>query len=156
MELEIFNDDNLIDQTRVDWIEELVQFASNKLNLKDNTELSIHVVSVEEIHEINKKYRNVDRPTDVISFAINDGDEGLDFIESQIPDLPIDLGDLFISTDIVAEHAEEYDHSFDREFGYTIVHGILHLNGYDHIELSEEEEMIGLQETILSDFGLKK
>ncbi|GEO77986.1 metalloprotease [Companilactobacillus mindensis DSM 14500] len=156
MDLEIFNDDNLIDQDRENWIKDIVQFAFNKLELKDNTQLSIHIVTKDKIHEINKKYRDTDRATDVISFAINDGEDSLDYLEAQIPDLPVDLGDLFISVEIVAEHAKEYEHSFDRELGYTIVHGILHLNGYDHIKPEDEKVMIGLQEKILSAYGLEK
>lgn len=156
MDLEIFNDDNLIDETRQKWVEDLADFAATDLELADNTQLSIHFVTKDEIHEINKKYRDVDRATDVISFAINDGEDSLDYLEQQIPDLPVDLGDLFISVEIVKEHADEYEHSFDRELGYTIVHGILHLNGYDHIKPEDEKVMIGLQEKILSAYGLKK
>ncbi|WP_125768069.1 rRNA maturation RNase YbeY [Companilactobacillus furfuricola] len=156
MDLEIFNDDNLIGEARQKWVEDLADFAATDLELADNTQLSIHFVTKNEIHEINKKYRDVDRATDVISFAINDGEDSLDYLEQQIPDLPVDLGDLFISVEIVKEHADEYEHSFDRELGYTIVHGILHLNGYDHIEPEDEKVMIGLQEKILSAYGLKK
>ncbi|MQS76053.1 rRNA maturation RNase YbeY [Companilactobacillus halodurans] len=156
MDLEIYNDDNLIDQTRENWVKDIVQFTFNKLELKDNTQLSIHFVTKDKIHEINKKYRDTDRATDVISFAINDGEDSLDYLEAQIPDLPVDLGDLFISVEIVDEHAKEYEHSFDRELGYTIVHGILHLNGYDHIKKEDEKVMIGLQEKILSAYGLEK
>ncbi|WP_125708311.1 rRNA maturation RNase YbeY [Companilactobacillus zhongbaensis] len=156
MDLEIFNDDNLIDEARQKWVEDLADFAATDLELADNTQLSIHFVTKDEIHEINKKYRDVDRATDVISFAINDGEDSLDYLEQQIPDLPVDLGDLFISVEIVKEHADEYEHSFDRELGYTIVHGILHLNGYDHIEPEDEKVMIGLQEKILSAYGLQK
>ncbi|WP_334328646.1 rRNA maturation RNase YbeY [Companilactobacillus sp. HBUAS59699] len=156
MDLEIYNDDNLIDQAREDWVNDIVNFTFNKLELKDNTQLSIHFVTKDEIHEINKKYRDTDRATDVISFAINDGEDSLDYLEQQIPDLPLDLGDLFISIEIVDEHAKDYEHSFDRELGYTIVHGILHLNGYDHIKPEDEKVMIGLQEKILSAYGLKK
>ncbi|KRL68497.1 rRNA maturation RNase YbeY [Companilactobacillus versmoldensis] len=156
MDLEIYNDDNLIDEERQAWVEDLVDFTANELELADNTQLSIHFVTKDKIHEINKKYRDVDRATDVISFAINDGEDSLDYMEQQIPDLPVDLGDLFISVEIVAEHAKDYGHSFDRELGYTIVHGILHLNGYDHIEPEDEKVMIGLQEKVLSAYGLKK
>ena len=156
MDLEIFNDDKLIDDKRKDWVEDLVDFTANDLELPENTQLSIHFVTKDKIHEINKEYRDVDRPTDVISFAINDGEDTLDYLEQQIPDLPIDLGDLFISIEIVQEHANDYEHSLDRELGYTIVHGILHLNGYDHIQTEDEKVMIGLQEKILSAYGLKK
>jgi metalloprotein, YbeY/UPF0054 family len=91
MDLEIFNDDNLIDQKRENWVKDIVQFTFNKLNLKDNTQLSIHFVTKDKIHEINKEYRDTDRATDVISFAINDGEDSLDYLEAQIPDLPVDL-----------------------------------------------------------------
>lgn len=153
MELNLYTNDQ-IDQERADWVKKIVQFTIDELNLTKEIELSIHFVDIAEIHSINKKYRDTDRPTDVISFAIEDGDET---VFEQFEDIvEEDVGDLFICLEVVADHAKEYGHSLDRELGYTIVHGILHLNGYDHIEKDDEEKMISLQEKILTEFGLEK
>lgn len=154
MELNLFTN-NQIDDERIKWVENIVDFASKELKIDDLTEVSIHFVDKDEIHRINKEYRDTDRPTDVISFAIEDGDEE-DFMEqfNEIEDH--DIGDLFICKEVVEAHANEYGHSFDRELGYTIVHGILHLSGYDHIKPEDEKVMIGLQEKVLTKFGLEK
>ncbi|WP_026399776.1 rRNA maturation RNase YbeY [Acholeplasma equifetale] len=105
---------------------------------------NMHVIFVtnEQIHELNKNYRNVDRPTDVLSFP-NDEDEET-------------LGDIFISIEKVVEQANEYGHSIDREVGFLAVHGYLHLMGYDHHTKEEEKEMMELTEIILEKSNLKR
>ncbi|MGR3741747.1 rRNA maturation RNase YbeY [Companilactobacillus sp. DQM5] len=153
MELNLFAN-NQIDGKRIKWVEDLVNFTADELKISDLTEVSIHFVDINEIHRINKEYRNTDRPTDVISFAIEDEEE--EFMDQFDDILEHDIGDLFICKEVVDNHAKEYEHSFDRELGYTIVHGILHLSGYDHIKPEEEKEMIGLQEKVLTKFGLEK
>lgn len=154
MELNLFANDQ-IDDKRVRWVENIVDFTSEELKINELTEVSIHFVDKEEIHRINKEYRDTDRPTDVISFAIEDGEDE-EFMEQFEEIEEHDIGDLFICKEVVADHAKEYEHSFDRELGYTIVHGILHLSGYDHIKPEDEKVMIGLQEKVLTKFGLEK
>ena len=138
-----------------DWIFQLLLLAKDKINKKNNLELSINFVDEKHSNEINKKYRGKDRPTDVISFAIEDGEELIDFssFESD-PDFHEDIGDLFMCPDVIERHSKEYGTGWDREFGYTLVHGFLHLNGFDHIEPIEAKEMFKIQGQVLEEYGL--
>ena len=101
----------------------------------------------EEMHELNKKYRGIDRTTDVLSFALNDNKH----IETEV----ISLGDIFISIPKMKSQAIEYGHSEKRELSFLALHGLLHLLGYDHtLGKKEAEEMFGLQKEILNDLGI--
>ncbi|MFD1393996.1 rRNA maturation RNase YbeY [Lacticaseibacillus jixianensis] len=153
MDLEFYDDDHRLDEAHAKLAKDLVEFAGKELNKAADTEMSITIVSDEEIHRINKQYRDTDRVTDVISFAIEDGEQ-----ETLIgfPDMPENIGDLFIDPDQVARQAKDFGHSFERELGYTVVHGFLHLNGYDHIKPEDEAVMIPLQEKILDAYGLTR
>lgn len=115
----------------------------------DNVEFNIIIVNNEKIHEINREYRHIDRPTDVISFALED-DESFPGLETRV------LGDIYISLDKVYEQSEAYGHSFFRELSFLTVHGLLHLLGYDHMELEDEKEMFSRQELILNEAGITK
>ena len=108
---------------------------------KSKTIMNIIFVNDEEIQRINKDYRNIDRVTDVISFALNDEKDFL--IKTE------EIGDIFICLDQAKRQAEEYGHSLDREVGFLSVHGYLHLNGYDHMTKEDEEIMFKLQDEIL-------
>lgn len=137
------------------WIQQLLLQAREKIGKQNPLEMSISFVDQERIHAINKKYRGKDRATDVISFAIEDGDEGLNLASFEAdPNFVEEIGDLFICPDVVRVHSREYGTGFDREFGYTCVHGFLHLNGYDHIKADEAKVMFGLQGEILAEYGL--
>ncbi len=138
-----------------DFARDLLNQAAAKLNLPETAELSLTLVRNPEMKELNAKYRGVDRATDVISFAINDDDD-LDLPAEVKAELPLDLGDLFISLDKVAEQALFLGHSEEREFGFLLVHGFLHLNGYDHQQPADEEKMFALQEAILTANGLTR
>lgn len=135
--------------------EELLAQAAAKLALPATAELSLTLVRNPEMKELNAKYRGVDRATDVISFAIND-EEDLTLPAELQAELPLDLGDLFISLDKVKEQALFLGHSADREFGFLLVHGFLHLNGYDHETPADEAAMFSLQEAILTAYGLTR
>lgn len=157
MNLELIDDHHLVDDQRHQWMGDLIDFAAHKLSLADDTEMSITLVTNDEIQKINASYRQKDRPTDVISFAIEDGNDFPEFEElSEELGIPRNIGDLVISVPFVQQRAQEFEHSFDREFGYTLVHGFLHLNGYDHIDPDDEKLMIGLQEDILTAYGLSR
>ena len=116
------------------------------LKLKFDPIVSVSLIDNEKIHDINKQYRNIDRPTDVISFAFLDG-EGLDVKKLKGN---VVLGDIYISIDKALEQAEEYGHDNKREFCFLFVHGLLHLLGYDHMKKEDEEIMFPLQEEILN------
>lgn len=159
MDLEIYDKTkDGVDQKHIDLVEDVLQFASKVLELKDNTEMSVTFVNNDEIKEINSKYRGVDRATDVISFAIEDGDDDFPLImdDEMAAEIPENIGDIFVSIDKVAEQAEFLDHSYERELGFLVVHGFLHLNGYDHMKQEDEDVMFPLQRKIMDDYGLKR
>ena len=115
------------------------------LGLKGNYFTDVTIVNDEEIHKINREYRKVDRPTDVISFAfLDDKNEG-----KLVGDAPISLGEIIISYEKAESQAIEYGHSIDREMSFLFVHGLLHLLGYDHMKEEDEKVMFGLQDQIL-------
>ena len=117
----------------------------NMLKVSENAIMSVTFVSKEQIHQINKIYRNIDRPTDVISFAFLD-----DKNEIIIGDnIPLDLGEIYICYDVADENRKAYDNSIKRELCFLFVHGLLHLLGYDHMTKEDEEIMFPLQEKIL-------
>lgn len=109
--------------------------------------VSIVLVDNEYIHNINKEYRNVDRETDVISFAFMDDDTNP---ESGVTD----LGEIYISLEKAHSQSKEYGHSFKRELCFLLTHGLLHLLGYDHMTEEDEKEMFGLQEEVLNSLGI--
>lgn len=123
---------------------QIIETALDKLAIDDDVELSCIIVDNNAIWKINRDYRGIDRPTDVISFALEDQPDIL-------PDgMPRELGDIFISIEKAKEQAESYGHSFQREFCFLFTHGLLHLLGYDHMEEKDAEVMFGLQEDILN------
>ena len=156
MDIQIFDDTKEATPFHLDIIKNILEFAGKYLELPENTEISVTLMDNEAIHEINKKYRNVDRPTDVISFAINDDPEDIVMDPEMAAEIPNNLGDLMISVDKVAEQAEFLGHSYERELGFLCVHGFLHLNGYDHMKKEDQEKMFPLQKEIMNAYGLKR
>lgn len=114
------------------------------LKLKNNYIMSVTIVSKNRIHELNNTFRGIDRPTDVISFAFLD-DKNEIINNSKV----IDLGEIYICYDICLKNAKKYGNSFDREFCFLFIHGLLHLLGYDHQTKEQEEVMFKLQDEIL-------
>ena len=139
-------------------VKDLLQYAAQKLQLKDNTEMSVTITTNPAIKKLNKQYRGVDRATDVLSFAAEEsGDETPIVMDPELAaELPANLGDLFVSIDKVAEQAKFLGHSTDQELGFLVVHGFLHLNGYDHEQPADEQRMFALQRAILDDYGLTR
>ena len=120
----------------------------------EDCEISLSIVTNEEIHDINKQFRNIDSPTDVLSFP------QLTFEEGEEADVnengEIVLGDIIISIDRAKEQAEEYGHSLKRELAFLSVHSMLHLMGYDHMVPEEEEDMFRRQKEILIEAGIPR
>ena len=124
---------------------ELMNKTFTHLKVKENYLVDVSIVNNEEIHKINRDYRNVDRPTDVISFAfLDDKDEILNLV-----DVPRSLGQIIISYQKAESQALEYGHSLKREMSFLFVHGLLHLLGYDHMSPEDEEKMFKIQNEIL-------
>lgn len=120
----------------------------------EDCEISLSIVTNDEIHDINKQFRNIDSPTDVLSFP------QLTFEEGEEADVnengEIVLGDIIISIDRAKEQAEEYGHSLKRELAFLSVHSMLHLMGYDHMVPEEEEDMFHRQKEILIEAGIPR
>ena len=133
--MEIYYDDRQDDIKISEEIKVLIEKSVSAVlkveELDENVEVSVSFVGDEEIRELNRDYRGVDKSTDVLSFPIDD-----EFIlDNRI------LGDVIINTRRVMEQAEELGHSNEREFSYLTVHSILHLLGYDHIEDEDKRQM---------------
>lgn len=118
----------------------------------ENCEVSIILTDDARIRELNREYRGIDRPTDVLSFALHESDEpeivfdGEDQIDA--------LGDIIVSVERARAQAIEYGHSFRREIIFLIVHGMLHLLGYDHIEEADRLEMEAEQKFIMNELEI--
>lgn len=115
-------------------------------------EVSVTIVDNETIRQLNRDYRQVDLPTDVLSFPQWEPGETME----SAGDAPVPLGDIIISFPRAREQAEAYGHSLEREIGFLAVHGFLHLLGYDHETEEEERRMFARQEEILGRVGLKR
>ncbi|MBR0474728.1 MAG: rRNA maturation RNase YbeY [Erysipelotrichaceae bacterium] len=125
-----------------EYFREILNNAREVLDLPKRVAVSVIFVNDEQIHQINRDYRNIDRPTDVISFALADNKDEIDYI-------PEELGDIFINIDAARRQAVDYQHSEKREICFLFTHGLLHLNGFDHQTKEEEQEMIRYQKLIL-------
>lgn len=129
-------------------LKKLIRYAAKYMNL-DNIEFNIIFVDNKRIRDLNKKYRNIDKETDVITFRLED-------YKKVMYDKINVLGDIYISTQKAKSQSEEYNHSYLRELSFLLIHGFLHLLGYDHMNADDEKEMFKLQEEILSEYGIKR
>ena len=118
--------------------------------------ITITFTTPEQIHKINKEYRQVDRPTDVLSFPMFERKELEEKIAKQDFQYEDVLGDIIISIEKVKEQAIEYGHSFERELSYMLVHGFYHLMGYDHIKEEDKKEMRPKEEKILNELKITR
>ena len=127
----------------------LLEKTLKHLSLHFEPYISVTLVDNEYIHEINRNYRHIDRPTDVISFAFLDDNPSRDKL-FQSKEMVV-LGEIYISIDKAKEQALAYGHSLERELSFLFVHGLLHLLGYDHMNEDDEKIMFALQEEILAE-----
>ena len=129
----------------------LLKKTMKHLKLKCDPIVSVTFVDNAFIHELNRDYRHINRPTDVISFAFLDNQE--DKMAQLAGNGLVVLGDIYISIDKAKEQAVEYGHPLKRELSFLFVHGLLHLLGYDHMTPEEEKVMFALQDEILPPKG---
>ena len=128
-----------------DAIKKAIEAVLIKEGLKGDFEVSVSFVTNEEIKDLNKEYRNVDSETDVLSFPMNEEFDGVNI-----------LGDIVISTQKIIEQADEYKHSKEREMIYLIVHSMLHLLGYDHMDTDEKSVMRSKEKEIMKELNIFK
>lgn len=154
-------DKHPISEQLVQKLELILQEAAAMEGIEEG-EVALTFVDDERIHELNREYRGIDRPTDVLSFALNEStDEELDILyevedESELAGIGDMLGDIIISTERAQLQADDYGHSWEREVGFLFVHGFLHLIGYDHQDEESERIMMSKQEAVLSKIGLTR
>lgn len=153
MQVDFLDETGDITTEQQELILNVLQVASKMEEISEEAEVSISFVSNEEIHRLNKEYRQKDQPTDVLSFALEEGEDEVMVEDNGIPRM---LGDIIVSVEKAKEQAEAYNHSFERELAFLTVHGFLHLIGYDHMNDEEEKKMFSKQEEILHEFGLKR
>ena len=118
--------------------------------------ITVTFTNPKNIQSINKEYRHIDRPTDVLSFPMyqkEELDQKIEKMDFQYQDI---LGDIVISIPKVEEQAKEYGHSFERELSYMLVHGFYHLMGYDHIEEEDKKQMRKKEEKILETLNISR
>ena len=124
----------------------LIKRGLEYIGAPSKAEISVSFVDREEIKELNRQYRDIDQDTDVLSFPFTEPGEW-----QEDNDLPTALGDIIICTDVAVEQARAYGHSLERELGFLMVHGLLHLAGYDHMDPDEEKQMRQAQREILGE-----
>ncbi len=151
IEIDIHDETGEVTDEQMKLVKNLMNEAAKIENVTSGSEVSVTFVEDEQIKTINREYRNKDAVTDVISFALNDDDTDM-----LIEGVPILLGDIIVSYPRTIQQAEEYGHSVDRELGFLVVHGFLHLLGYDHMNEIDEKKMFKRQEEILEAYGLQK
>lgn len=124
----------------------------------ENSKLYVNIIltNPENIHKINKEYRDIDKETDVLSFPMFEKQEIDKKIENNNFEHEDILGDIIISLETVEVQAKEYGHSFERELAYMIVHGFYHLMGYDHIKEEDKKNMRPKEEKILNELGIRR
>ena len=145
--LNIFNVYNQTDCDINNEITVMEEYLNKCLNTEkiENAEFNVIITDNKNIRDLNKKYRNIDKETDVISFALEDEEDENVYLEKRI------LGDIYISIDKAKEQSKEYEHSLTRELSFLAVHGLLHLLGYDHMNQKDEKVMFAKQELILGE-----
>lgn len=144
---EIFNETN----EEIKELENVKEVLEKAIVIEELGVIQFNVIIVDNdyIHKLNKEYRHIDRPTDVITFALEDSHD-MTYDDFRL------LGDIYISLDKARNQAIEYGHSFKREICFLAVHGFLHLLGYDHMEKEDEKIMFERQELILNEAGITK
>lgn len=125
-------------------VEQICCLVNKNIILNSDKFFDINIVSAKQIHKINKQYRNVDEPTDVISFAFCDNKE----IQTPL------LGEIYVCYEIAMKQANDFDHSFQRELIFLITHGLLHLLGFDHENKKNEQKMLKLTYKIINDLNI--
>lgn len=131
----------------------LVSFVLHDMNLPESTDVTLTFVTNERIHELNRDYRGMDKPTDVLSFECDNipfDDEDISNVEEY------ELGDIVIATDVALAQTKEFGTTFEEEVTLLTVHGLLHLCGYDHIEDEEAEIMEALEDKLISAWNIQR
>lgn len=153
IEVDIIDETHTLTMEQLRLVENVLHHAGDAEHLNRPSELSVTFVNEEAIKELNRDHRGIDKATDVLSFALNDGEEegSFDILPEGMPNM---LGDIVVSVGHIKSQARDYGHSFERELAFLVVHGFLHLLGYDHMNENDEKQMFTKQEEILQSYGI--
>ncbi len=122
-----------------------------ELQCPDSSELSLSLVDDQEMHKLNLYYRGIDRSTDVLSFALQEAEEPPILHTQELPNsCPVMLGDVILSVDTIQRQAQEFGYSYEEELYFLLIHGILHLVGYDHHSDEETRQMKRAERRLLN------
>jgi probable rRNA maturation factor len=156
MEINVLTEEGLEVETSSDWMQEIVSKTLSTENLPPNIEISLVITGQERIRELNKEYRDIDSPTDVLSFSMSEhkDEEQTAFIGP--PDGLVHLGEVIVSYPQAQIQARERGHSLNKEMAILIIHGVLHILGFDHEKPEMEPSMTAREQEILSDLESRK
>ena len=154
-----------VDKELIDQLTYVIEFALKEEEVSVKCEVSLLFVDNDEIKEINNETRNIDKETDVLSFPMLEYSENKvfkeqykdhEFLPSDLDGEELVLGDIVLSLEKALEQSKEYNHSFEREASYLVVHSVLHLLGYDHMKDDEKIIMRKREEEILGELDIKR
>ena len=156
--IQINNEQDLVVLSQEDYekIRLLYQSLLRREGLPEVAESSLTFVTNQEIRELNREYRNIEKETDVLSFPLYESEDLVLLRQGEQGAKILLLGDIVISLEKAQEQATEFGHSFRRELLYLFVHGLLHLFGYDHLDEDEKREMRSREEEILEEFSITR
>lgn len=150
MQIDIIDQTETITDSQLTLLENAIDYAAKKEKVIASAELSVSIVTNDQIKQLNNQYRKKDVATDVLSFPMEDA-----FIETE-DNMPVLIGDIIISVEKVTEQSMRFNHSFERELIFLAIHGLLHILGYTHDTKVNEIQMFEKQEAILEEFKLER
>lgn len=152
MQFDIVNEWGELDEAWLKRLDEILPLYEEQQGLPHDLVIGLTFTGDEEIRTINNEYRGIDRATDVLSFPLYERDDEIELLEGELAP----FGDIVLSVPHAQAQAAEYGHSVEREVCYLIVHGLMHLAGYDHIEADDKAEMRTEEEKLLGAIGVTR
>ena len=152
MQFDIVNEWGELDEAWLKRLDEILPLYEEQQGLPHDLTIGLTFTGDDEIRAINNEYRGIDRATDVLSFPLYERDDEIELLEGELAP----FGDIVLSVPHAQAQAAEYGHSVEREVCYLIVHGLMHLAGYDHIEAEDKAEMRGEEEQLLGAIGVTR
>lgn len=152
MQFDIVNEWGELDEAWLKRLDEILPLYEEQQGLPHDLVIGLTFTGDEEIRTINNEYRGIDRATDVLSFPLYERDDEIELLEGELAP----FGDIVLSVPHAQAQAAEYGHSVEREVCYLIVHGLMHLAGYDHIEADDKAEMRAEEEKLLGAIGVTR
>lgn len=152
MQFDIVNNYGALDPVWLERLNEILPLYAAQEGLPDDLIIGLTFTDDDDIRALNKEYRGIDRATDVLSFPLYERDDEIELLDGE----PAPFGDIVLSVPHAEAQAAEYGHSVEREVCYLVVHGLMHLAGYDHIAPEDKNEMRAEEEALLNAVGVTR